>query len=81
MSLLFQPGKNEQVTNAHFKTSPFRGNQFYFANLAFKFLQKLSRQTDGTVGVMSNSAVDDLNGVFHETLPLKRKLYQGSELC
>jgi hypothetical protein len=46
---------------ADLEPPPIRGDQTYPGQIGFEVLQQFGRQTDGAIGVVSDSAVDDFN--------------------
>lgn len=61
MAMGCQFGINQFTIHAYFKTSSVRGNQIDCFNLRLKFFEQFSRQTDGAIGIMSNSAIDQFD--------------------
>jgi hypothetical protein len=57
MSTCLQLGVNGSVIDGDFETPTIGRHQNERIDLHLKFFQQLGRQTDGTIGIMSNGAV------------------------
>jgi hypothetical protein len=66
MSPCLQLGVNGPVVDADLETPTIGRHQNKRVDLHLEFFQQLGRQTDGTIGIMSNGTVNQL--YFHGIL-------------
>ena len=69
-----QLGIQQITVGAHLEAASVGGHQGERLDLGFELVQQLCRQTGGAIGIVSDSAVYDLDFKQHLSLPLRNRM-------
>jgi hypothetical protein len=71
VAVRLQLGIQRLAVDAHFEAASFGGHQGDRLDLGLELFEQVDRQTGGAIGVVSDSAVDDLDFQQHLLSPRK----------